>query len=102
MPTPMTIPTTHNGHQIHSGRFDAWTHKDSKAHREAGDQLQVFLVPLNYWAYADDRLGARGDAQRATYYLRIRAYTAKQARNLAGREAGQYDGVSCGTPELMS
>jgi hypothetical protein len=102
MATSTTPASTHNGYQIHTCRFDAWSHKDSRAHREAGDQLKLFLVPLRYWAYANDRLGARGDAQRATYYLRIRAYTAKQASSLARREANQYDGVSCGTPELMS
>ena len=66
--------------------------------KAAGQQPAEYLVPVSWWAYADDRLGARCPATLNEAFVSVKAYDAKEARQLVWREWGDYGQV--GTAEL--
>ena len=59
--------------------------------------LTEYLVPVSWWAYDDDRLGARGDAKLTKAQVEVTAYSRKEARKLVGLEFGGYGSVGSAT-----
>jgi hypothetical protein len=53
-------------------------------------------VPVQWWAYDNDRLDGRGDAKLAKAQVRTLAHTAEQARRNVHQEWGHY--ATVGTP----
>ena len=49
-----------------------------------------WIVPVQWWAYDDDRLGARGDAKLTKAQVKTLAHTANQARRNVRKEWGHY------------
>ena len=66
---------------------------------EAGQKLTEYLVPVEWWAYADDRLDARCPATLSKAQVEVKAYTPEEARKLVFREWGDY-GSKVGTAVL--
>ena len=52
--------------------------------------MTEYLVPVSWWAYDDDRLGARGDAKLTKAQVKTLAHTANQARRNVRKEWGHY------------
>ena len=65
-------------------------------HTPGRGKLTEYLVPVSWWAYDDDRLGARGDAKLTKAQVEVKAYSPKEARKLVVLEWGNYSKV--GTP----
>lgn len=53
--------------------------------------LKTFHVHVKWWAFDDDRLGARGDAKLNEARIEVRGQTAEEARKLVVRE---WNGVA--------
>ena len=53
--------------------------------------LKTFHVTVKWWAFDDDRLGARGDAKLNEARIEVRGQDAAEARKLVVRE---WNGVS--------
>ena len=59
-------------------------------------EVKAFLVPVQWWAYDNDRLDGRGPAKLRKANIRARGVDAAQAKKLVAREwSGQAD---IGTP----
>ena len=56
-------------------------------------ELTEYLVPVEWWAYADDRLGARCPAKLTKAQVEVKAYSPEEARKLVFREWGDYGHV---------
>ncbi len=56
-------------------------------------ELAEYLVPVEWWAYADDRLDARGPAELTKAQVEVKAYSPEEARKLVVREWGDYGRV---------
>ena len=52
-----------------------------------------WIVPVQWWAYDDDRLDARGPAKRVEAQVSVKAYDLKEARKLVVKEWGNYGSV---------
>lgn len=50
--------------------------------------LKTFHVHVKWWAFDNDRLGARGDAKLNEARIEVRGITAEEARKLVVREWG--------------
>ena len=55
--------------------------------------MTEYLVPVEWWAYADDRLDARGPAELTKAQVEVKAYSPEEARKLVVREWGDYGRV---------
>lgn len=53
-------------------------------------ELKTFVIPVQWWKYDNDRLGARGDAKLVKAQVKVRAQDAAEARKLVFREWGSY------------
>jgi hypothetical protein len=58
--------------------------------------LKVFIVPVQWWAYDNDRLDGRGDAKLTKARVKVQAQDKAEARKLVFREWGDY--ATVGTP----
>ena len=58
--------------------------------------MTEFLVPVEWWGYADDRLDARCPPELNKAQVSVKAYNAEEARKLVWREWGDY-GSKVGT-----
>ena len=54
-------------------------------------EMKTFHVHVKWWAFDDDRLGARGDAKLQEARIEVRGHDAAEARKLVVRE---WNGVS--------
>lgn len=63
-------------------------------------EVKAFLVPVQWRAYNNDRLGARGDAKLRKANIRVKGIDAAQARKLVAREWGGQ--ATIGTPVEVS
>ncbi len=68
--------------------------------QEAGLKLVEYLVPVEWWAYADDRLDGRGDAVKNEAFVAVKAYDALEARGLVWREWGDIGGCRVGDAKI--
>ena len=59
-------------------------------------ELKRFHVRVKWWAFDDDRLGARGDAKLNEANVEVRCEDSGTARKLVVREWGSY--ATVGTP----
>ncbi len=58
--------------------------------KAAGQKAAEYLVPVSWWAYADDRLDARCPATLNEAFVSVKAFDAHEARQLVWREWGDY------------
>jgi hypothetical protein len=63
-------------------------------------ELTEYLVPVEWWAYADDRLDARCPAKLTKAQVEVKAYSPEEARKLVVLEWGSYGKV--GTPAKVT
>ena len=68
--------------------------------QEVGLKLVEYLVPVEWWAYADDRLDGRGDAVKNEALVAVKAYSAAEARGLVWREWGDISGCRIGDAQI--
>ena len=61
--------------------------------RGLGHAMTEYLVPVKWWSYADDRLGARCPAELTIAQVEVKAYSPIEARKLVVREWGDYGSV---------
>ena len=55
--------------------------------------MTEYLVPVQWWAYDDDRLDARCDAKLVKAHVTVKAYSPEEARKLVFKEWGEYGSV---------
>ncbi len=79
-------------------RFQPALRTASLRGRAARIPMTEYLVPVSWWAYADDRLDARCPAKHNKAQVEVKAYSPEEARRLVFREWGEYGTV--GTPEI--
>jgi hypothetical protein len=63
-------------------------------------EVKAFHVPVQWWAYDNDRLGARGDAKLRKANILAKGVDAAQAKKLVVREWGGQ--ATIGTPVEVS
>lgn len=63
-------------------------------------EVKAFHVPVQWWAYDDDRLGARGEPRLLKANILAKGENATQARKLVVREWGGQ--ATIGTPVEVS
>jgi len=56
-----------------------------------------WIVPVQWWAYDNDRLDGRGEAKMAKAQVKTLAHTAEQARRNVFQEWGSYATVGSAT-----
>jgi len=54
--------------------------------RGLGYEMAEYLVPVEWWSYADDRLDARCPAELSKANVAVKAYSPVEARDLVVRE----------------
>ncbi len=64
--------------------------------------LKTFHVHVKWWAFDDDRLGARGDAKLNEARIEVRGQTAEEARKLVVREWGATASLIGQAQEVMA
>ena len=63
--------------------------------------LKTFHVHVKWWAFDNDRLGARGDAKLNEARIEVRGITAEEARKLVVREWGATASLIGQAQEVM-
>ena len=61
--------------------------------RGLGYKMTEYLVPVEWWSYADDRLGARCPAELSKAQVEVKAFSPIEARKMVFREWGDYGSV---------
>jgi uncharacterized Fe-S cluster-containing radical SAM superfamily enzyme len=64
-------------------------------------EVKTFVVPVQWWAYDNDRLDGRGDAKLTKANVKVKAQDPSEARKLVFREWGDYATVGSPT-EVIS
>ena len=63
-------------------------------------KLKTYIVPVQWWAFDNDRLDGRGDAKLAKANIEVCGQDAAEARKLVVREWGSY--ATVGTAKEVS